>query len=226
MMKSPEEVSAIVQTLKECYPDGICSLQYKKDYELLFATRLSAQCTDERVNQVTPALFARFPTLEALAAAEPEDVEPYIHSCGFFRAKAKDIVFASRMLLERYGGKVPATMEELLTLPGVGRKTANLILGDVHRVPGVVVADTHCIRITGLLGLTDGTKDPGKVEQQLRAILPPEESNDFCHRLVLHGRAVCIARRPQCQSCVLRPWCDHFAKSGQTARGTEGREPA
>ena len=118
------------------------------------------------------------------------------------------------------------TMEELLKLPGVGRKTANLILGDVYHTPGVVVADTHCIRISGLLGLTDGTKDPGKVEQQLRAILPPEESNDFCHRLVLHGRAVCIARRPQCQSCVLRPWCDHFAKSGQTARGTEGREPA
>lgn len=121
---------------------------------------------------------------------------------------------------------MPDTMEELLKLPGVGRKTANLILGDVYHTPGVVVADTHCIRISGLLGLTDGTKDPGKVEQQLRAILPPEESNDFCHRLVLHGRAVCIARRPQCQSCVLRPWCDHFAKSGQTARGTEGREPA
>ena len=119
-----------------------------------------------------------------------------------------------------------AATEELLKLPGVGRKTANLILGDVYHTPGVVVADTHCIRISGLLGLTDGTKDPGKVEQQLRAILPPEESNDFCHRLVLHGRAVCIARRPQCQSCVLRPWCDHFAKSGQTARGTEGREPA
>ena len=176
-MKTPQDVRAIVQALKDLYPDGICSLQYQKDYELLFATRLSAQCTDERVNQVTPALFARFPTLEALAAAEPEEVEPYIHSCGFFRAKARDIVFASRMLLEKYHGKVPGTMEELLSLPGVGRKTANLILGDVHRTPGVVVADTHCIRITGLLGLTDGTKDPGKVEKQLRACLPPEESN-------------------------------------------------
>ena len=179
-MKTPQDVRAIVQALKELYPDGICSLQYQKDYELLFATRLSAQCTDERVNQVTPALFAQFPTLEALAAAEPEDLEPYIHSCGFFRAKARDIVFASRMLLEKYHGKVPGTMEELLALPGVGRKTANLILGDVHHTPGVVVADTHCIRITGLLGLTDGTKDPGKVEKQLRACLPPEESNDFC----------------------------------------------
>lgn len=211
-MKSPTEVAAIVQTLKDCYPDGICSLQYQKDYELLFATRLSAQCTDERVNQVTPALFARFPTLEDLAQAEPDQVEPYIHSCGFFRAKAKDIVLASRMLLSEYGGKVPGTMEELLTLPGVGRKTANLILGDVHHTPGVVVADTHCIRITGLLGLTDGTKDPGKVEKQLRACLPPEESNDFCHRLVLHGRAVCRARKPDCPNCALRPWCDHFQK--------------
>ena len=212
-MKSPEDVRAIIEELKRLYPDGICSLQYEKDYELLFATRLSAQCTDERVNQVTPALFARFPTLDSLAAAEPADVEPYIHSCGFFRAKAKDIVLASRMLLSEYGGKVPGTMEELLKLPGVGRKTANLILGDVHNTPGVVVADTHCIRIAGLLGLTDGTKDPGKTEQQLRACLPPEESNNFCHRMVLHGRAVCRARRPDCQSCTLRLWCDHFAST-------------
>ena len=136
-MKTPQDVRAIVQALKELYPDGICSLQYQKDYELLFATRLSAQCTDERVNQVTPALFAQFPTLEALAAAEPEDLEPYIHSCGFFRAKARDIVFASRMLLEKYHGKVPGTMEELLALPGVGRKTANLILWATSTTPGV-----------------------------------------------------------------------------------------
>ena len=225
-MKTIEEIWSIVNGLKELYPDGVCSLDYRKDYELLFSVRLAAQCTDERVNKVTPALYARFPTLEALAEADIAEVERYIHSTGFFRAKAKDIVLASQMLLRDYGGRVPDTMEELLKLPGVGRKTANLILGDVYHVPGVVVADTHCIRISGLLGLTDGSKDPAKVEQQLRAILPPEESNDFCHRLVLHGRAVCIARRPQCQSCVLRPWCDHFAKSGQTARGTEGREPA
>ena len=212
-MKNPVEVNAIIAELERLYPDALCSLEYKKDYELLFAVRLSAQCTDARVNQVTPALFARFPTLEALAEAEPADVEPYIHSCGFFRAKAKDIVFASRMLLEQFHGKVPSTMEELLSLPGVGRKTANLILGDVHHTPGVVVADTHCIRITGLLGLTDGTKDPGKVEKQLRACLPPEESNDFCHRLVLHGRAVCRARKPDCPNCTLRPWCDHFQKN-------------
>ena len=211
-MKTAEDILSIITELKNLYPEGICSLEYQKDYELLFATRLAAQCTDERVNQVTPALFAKYPSLEALAAAEPADVEPYIHSCGFFRAKAKDIVLASQMLLRDYGGKVPDTMEELLKLPGVGRKTANLILGDVYRTPGVVVADTHCIRITGLLGLTDGTKDPAKVEQQLRAVLPPEESNDFCHRMVLHGRAVCVARRPRCPDCTLRPWCDHFAK--------------
>lgn len=214
MNKTPVDIRAIVEELKILYPEGICSLEYQKDYELLFSVRLAAQCTDERVNKVTPALYARFPTLEALAKAEISEVEEYIHSTGFFRAKAKDIVLASQMLLRDYGGKVPDTMEALLKLPGVGRKTANLILGDVYHTPGVVVADTHCIRITGLLGLTDGTKDPAKVETQLRAVLPPEESNDFCHRMVLHGRAVCIARRPQCPSCTLRPWCDYFAKNG------------
>ena len=212
-MKSQQEVRAIVDALKELYPDGICSLDYEKDYELLFSVRLAAQCTDERVNKVTPALFARFPTLEALANADISEVEQYIHSTGFFRAKARDIVLASQMILAEYGGKVPGTMEDLLKLPGVGRKTANLMLGDVFHVPGVVVADTHCIRITGLLGLTDGSKGPTKVEMQLRKVLPPEESNDFCHRLVLHGRAVCIARRPQCGECVLRPWCDYFTKN-------------
>ena len=210
-----QEVFAIVEELKKLYPVGICSLEYEKDYELLFATRLAAQCTDERVNQVTPALFGRFPTLEALAKADVAEVEEYVHSCGFFRAKARDIVACAQMLLENHEGKVPATMEELTALPGVGRKTANLILGDVHHVPGVVIADTHCIRISGLLGLTDGSKDPAKVEQQLRAILPPEESNDFCHRLVLHGRAVCVARRPDCGNCTLRPWCKHFQNTAK-----------
>ncbi len=217
MNKTSEDVRAIVEELKVLYPDGICSLDYDKDYELLFSVRLAAQCTDERVNKVTPALYARFPTLEALANAEISEVEEYIHSTGFFRAKAKDIVLASQMLIRDYGGRVPDTMEDLLKLPGVGRKTANLILGDVYHTPGVVVADTHCIRITGLLGLTDGSKDPAKVEKQLRAVLPPEESNDFCHRMVLHGRAVCIARRPQCAGCTLRPWCDHFAKNGRSS---------
>ena len=209
-MKPEAHVLAIVEELKKLYPEGLCSLQYPKPYELLFSVRLAAQCTDERVNQVTPALVARFPTLESLAEADVAEVESYIHSTGFFRAKARDIVAASRMLLEVYGGKVPDTMEDLLKLPGVGRKTATLILGDVYHVPGVVVADTHCIRITGRLGLTDGTKDPVKVEQQLRAVLPPEESNDFCHRMVLHGRAVCMARKPDCANCTLRPWCDFY----------------
>lgn len=215
MKKTKKQVQAIVEELKKLYPESLCSLNYEKDYELLFSVRLAAQCTDERVNKVTPALFERFPTLKDLAEAEISEVEEYIHSTGFFRAKARDIVLASQMLLREYGGKVPDNMDDLLRLPGVGRKTANLILGDVYHTPGVVVADTHCIRITGLLGLTDGTKDPAKVEQQLRKVLPPEESNDFCHRMVLHGRAVCIARRPQCQSCTLRPWCDHFSKTGE-----------
>jgi len=209
-MKDQQSILAIIAELKALYPDALCSLDYKKDYELLFATRLAAQCTDERVNQVTPTLYGRFPTLEALAQAEVAELEEIVHSTGFFRAKARDISACSKMLLEKHGGKVPATMEELTALPGVGRKTANLILGDVHHVPGVVVADTHCIRITGLLGLTDGSKDPAKVEAQLRKVLPPEESNDFCHRIVLHGRAVCVARRPNCANCTLAPWCDHF----------------
>ena len=212
-MKDHQDVIAIVEELKRLYPDALCSLQYPKPYELLFAVRLAAQCTDERVNMVTPALYARFPTLESLAQADVAEVETYIHSTGFFRAKARDIVAAARMLVDVYGGVVPDNMEDLLKLPGVGRKTANLILGDVYKTPGVVVADTHCIRITGLLGLTDGTKDPVKTEMQLRKILPPEESSDFCHRMVLHGRAVCVARRPDCQNCTLRPWCDHFQKS-------------
>ena len=204
-----QDVCAIVEALKELYPDSLCSLQYEKDYELLFAVRLSAQCTDERVNKVTPALYARFTTLESFAQADIEEVGQYIHSCGFFRGKSKDLVLCAQMLLSEYGGKVPGNMEDLLRLPGVGRKTANLILGDIHNTPGVVVADTHCIRITGRLGLTDGTKDPAKVETQLRAVLPPDESNNFCHRMVLLGRAVCTARKAMCGSCPLAPWCKY-----------------
>ena len=164
----------IIEKLKELYPEGLCSLQYQKDYELLFAVRLSAQCTDARVNLVTPALFARFPTLEAFAEADPKEVGEYIHSCGFYNGKSKDLVACAQQILERFGGRVPDNMEDLTSLPGVGRKTANLILGDVYGQPSYV-CDTHCIRITGLLGLTDGSKDPGKVEQQLRRVLPPED---------------------------------------------------
>ena len=205
-MASKAAVKRIIETLKGLYPDALCSLQYEKDYELLFSVRLSAQCTDARVNQVTPTLFARFPTLESFAQAEPEEVEPYIRSCGFFHGKARDLVGCARQLIERFDGKVPGTMEELTSLPGVGRKTANLILGDVYHQPAYV-CDTHCIRITGRLGLTDGSKDPLQVERQLRAILPPEESSDFCHRIVLFGRDVCTARSPKCETCPLRADC-------------------
>lgn len=210
-MKTKEEVSQIIRRLEQLYPDAVCSLDYKKDYELLFSVRLAAQCTDARVNLVTPALFQRFPTLESFAEASEEEVGEYVRSCGFWRAKAKDIVACAKMLLREYGGKVPDRMEDLLRLPGVGRKTANLILGDIYGQEGYV-CDTHCIRITGRLGLTDGSKDPVKVEKQLRACIPPEKSSDFCHRMVLHGRAVCMARNPDCASCTLRELCDYWRK--------------
>ena len=209
-MKDQETILSIIEELKILYPEAKCSLPFRADkaYELLFAVRLAAQCTDARVNLVTPVLYERFPTLEALAAASEEEVGEIIHSTGFWRAKARDIVAASQMLLTEFDGIVPDNMDDLLRLPGVGRKTANLILGDVYGKEGYV-CDTHCIRITGLLGITDGSKDPLKVERQLRACIPPEESNDFCHRMVLHGRAVCVARRPNCAACSLRLWCSH-----------------
>ena len=207
-MKTEAQINAIIEGLKKLYPDAVCSLDYRKDYELLFSVRLAAQCTDARVNLVTPALFERFPSLEAFAQATPEEVGEYVHSCGFWRAKARDIVGSAQMLLSDFGGKVPDTMEDLLRLPGVGRKTANLILGDVYGKEGYV-CDTHCIRITGRLGITDGSKDPLKVEQQLRKVIPPEESSDFCHRMVLHGRALCMARGPKCGECPMRELCDY-----------------
>lgn len=206
-MKSATEVSAIIEKLKELYPDALCSLTYEKDYELLIAVRLSAQCTDARVNLVTPALFERFPTLQSFAEASPDEVGEYVHSCGFWRAKARDIVGAAQILLEKFDGKVPEDMDDLLSIPGVGRKTANLLRGDIYKTEGYV-CDTHCIRITGKLGLTDGSKDPLKVEKQLRQVLPPEESSDFCHRMVLFGRETCTARSPKCAACALKELCD------------------
>ncbi len=210
-MSDKKTAEILVELLEKEYPDAECSLEYIKDYELLFSVRLAAQCTDERVNKVTPALFEAFPSLEAFANASPEEVEPYIRSCGFFRGKARDIVGAAKMIIEEYDGKVPDNMDDLLKLPGVGRKTANLVLGDIFNAPSSVVVDTHCIRITNKLGLVD-TKDPVKIERKLREILPPEKSNDFCHRLVLHGRAVCNARRPKCEICCMREYCS-FANS-------------
>ena len=208
-MDISERVQGVVAALKQAYPDPRCALEYEKDYELMIAVRLSAQCTDARVNLVTPALFKHFPTLDAFADADVSEVEEFVRTCGFFRQKAHDIVAACRMLRDEYGGRVPNSMDALLRLPGVGRKTANLLLGDLYAVPGSVVCDTHCIRICGKLGLSEG-KEPEKVERQLRAILPPEESSDFCHRLVLHGRAVCTARKPQCEKCTLRMFCKSF----------------
>lgn len=210
-MRTQEQINEIVRLLLAEYPEGKCSLTYEKPHELLFAVRLAAQCTDERVNQVTPALYARFPTLESFAEADVAEVERYVHSCGFYRAKARDIVACAQVLLEKHGGRVPDTMEALTALPGVGRKTANLILGDVYHVPGSTVVDTHCIRLTNRMGLVDNLKEPVKIEMALRKLLPPESSSDFCHCLVLHGRAVCDARKPLCETCCVRHLCQHFS---------------
>ena len=210
-MRTQEQVNEIVRLLMEEYPLADCTLDWNKAYELLFSVRLAAQCTDERVNKITPALFARFPTLEAFAEADVAEVEEYVRSCGFYHSKARDIVACANVLLEKYGGELPRTMEELTALPGVGRKTANLILGDVFHVPGSTVVDTHCIRLTNRMGIVDDLKDPVKIEAVLRQVIDPERSSDFCHALVLHGRAVCDARRPRCEDCCVRHLCRTFA---------------
>lgn len=194
-----------MQALKKEYPDALCSLQYKDPLQLLIATRLAAQCTDARVNMVTPALFERFKTVDDFANADVSEVAQYIKSCGLYKTKSQDIVAMAKMLRDDFGGKVPDTVEQLIKLPGIGRKTANLVCGDIYGKPAVVV-DTHCIRITRRLGLHD-LKDQKKIEFALRELLPPEESNDFCHRLVLHGRAVCTARNPKCDECCMKDFC-------------------
>lgn len=204
-MTKKQRAVAAVERLKKEYPDALCSLNASNPLELLIATRLSAQCTDARVNLVTPALFDKYRTLDDYCQADIKDVEELVRSCGFYRTKAKDIVEMAQKIKSDFGGQVPDTIEKLTSLPGVGRKTANLIMGDVYNQPAVV-ADTHLIRITNLLGLVN-TKDPKKVELELKKILPPEESNDFCHRCVLHGRAVCVARRPKCDKCVMKDVC-------------------
>ncbi len=210
-MTQKERVLGIVENLKKDYPEALCSLEYNEPYELLFATRLSAQCTDARVNIVTRELFARFKTLSEIANCDIEELEKIVHPCGVFRMKARDIRAAANMLIEKFHGRVPDTMEELLTLPGVGRKTANLILGDIYKKPAVV-ADTHCIRISNKLGLCKSL-DPKQVELQLKKIIPPDEQNDLCHRFVLHGRAVCSARSPKCEECSINKFCKTYGKS-------------
>ena len=206
-MMDREKAERIVDTLIAAYPEADCTLDYAKDYELLFSVRLAAQCTDERVNKITPALFERFDSLEAFASADVAEVEQYVHSCGFYKAKARDIVECSKILLEKYGGRVPGTMEELTSLPGVGRKTANLILGDIFNVPGSTVVDTHCIRLSNRIGFVDDLKEPEKIEAELRKVLPPDKSSVFCHCIVLHGRAVCTAKKPKCEECCLKSLC-------------------
>ena len=195
-----------VAELKKLYPDAVCSLTYKNPVQLLIAVRLSAQCTDARVNLVTPVLFEKYPTLEALCEATDGDIGEIIKPCGLFNTKARDIRQSALMIRDEFGGSVPDSMEQLLRLPGVGRKTANLILGDVYGKPAIV-ADTHCIRIAGRIGLTDGTKDPVKVERHLRECVEPDEGNDLCHRFVLFGRETCTARSPRCGGCPLRSFC-------------------
>ena len=210
-MTEKERALLAVDALKKKYPDSLCSLNAENPLQLIIATRLSAQCTDARVNLVTPELFEKYKTVEDFACAEVEDIEKIVHSCGFFRAKARDIIGMCQKMLSDFGGKVPDNIEDLTSLPGVGRKTANLIMGDVYGKPAVV-ADTHLIRISNLLGLV-ATKDPLKVEMKLRELLPPEESNDFCHRCVLHGRDTCVSGRPKCTECEMRSFCSHAAES-------------
>ena len=207
-MNKKELALAAVERLKQAYPDTVCTLDYDAAWKLLVSVRLAAQCTDARVNVVTQELFARYPTVEALAAAEPEDIEAIVRPCGLGPSKARDISACMRRLRDEFGGHVPDDFETLLSLPGVGRKSANLIMGDVFGRPAVV-CDTHCIRLSNRIGLVDGVRDPARVEKQLRALLPPEESNAFCHRLVDHGRAVCTARtKPRCAECALADICE------------------
>ena len=204
-MRDKERAAQAVELMKKEYPDAICSLDYSDAFQLLIATRLSAQCTDARVKIVTPALFARFPDAAAFAKADVSEVETLIKTCGLYKTKARDLVGIGKGIMERFGGRVPETIEELITLPGVGRKTANLVCGDVYGKPAVV-ADTHFIRLSNRLGFVK-TKDPLKVELKMKEILPAAESNNFCHRAVLHGRAVCTARRAYCEKCCLSCVC-------------------
>ena len=204
-MRKKERVLASVEALEKLYPDAICSLEYKDPFQLLIATRLSAQCTDKRVNMVTPDLFREFPTAEKMASGDINRVEELIKTCGLYKTKAQDLMGISKMLMENYGGEVPDSIEELTKLPGVGRKTANLVCGDIYGKPAVVT-DTHFIRICNRLGLVE-TTNPLKVEKEMKKLLPEEKSNDFCHRTVLFGRDICTARKAKCEECPLNEFC-------------------
>ena len=204
-MRKKDRVLSAVETLEKLYPDAICSLEYTDAFQLLIATRLSAQCTDKRVNMVTPELFREFPTAESMANAPLERVEELIKTCGLYKTKAKDLIGIGKMVTENYNGVVPDSIEELTKLPGVGRKTANLVCGDIYGKPAVVT-DTHFIRLCNRLGFVD-TTNPLTVEKEMRKLLPPEKSNDFCHRMVLFGRDICTARTARCEICPMNKFC-------------------
>lgn len=211
-MNKKQKAEFLCEELKKLYPEAICSLIYSKPYELLFAVMLSAQCTDARVNIVTKDLFKKYTSLEQFAEAEVSDLEEIIRPCGFFRTKSQNVKSTAQILLKKYSGVLPDTIEELVLLPGVGRKTANLIVGDIYGKPAVVT-DTHCIRITGRIGLTD-SKDPLKVEKDLKNCVKPSEGNELCHRLVMFGRDICSARSPKCDKCSVKGICRYYKDTG------------
>ena len=221
-MRKKELAQLVIQRLKEAYPEADCTLDYDQAWKLLVSVRLAAQCTDARVNIVVKDLFAKYPTVDALAEATPEEIGEIVHPCGFWRSKAKDISACMRILRDQYKGQVPEDFDALLALPGVGRKSANLIMGDVFGKPAIVT-DTHCIRLVNRIGLVDGETDPKKVEMALWKLIPPEEGNDFCHRLVLHGREVCTARTtPFCDRCCLADLCKKKGVGARKAKAGAG----
>lgn len=211
-MTKKQRAIEIIRLLKEEYPNTHCTLDYDEAWKLLVSVRLAAQCTDERVDQITPKLYEKFPTIEALAEADVEEIEAIVRPCGLGKSKAKDISGCMKILYEKYEGKVPADFDKLMELPGVGRKSANLIMGDVFGKPAIVT-DTHCIRLVNRFGLVNNVKEPKKVEMELWKLIPPEEGNDFCHRLVDHGREICTARtKPYCDRCCLKEVCNSAGK--------------
>lgn len=213
MVTKKERALLVVEKLKNCYPQVKCTLNYSSPHEMLIATQMSAQCTDARVNIVTEDLFKKYPDLESFARADYDELCDDIRSIGFYRNKAKNIILTARRLLDEYGGKVPDTMEELLTLPGTGRKTANLVLGDIYKKPAVVV-DTHCMRLSKRIGLTT-EETPEKIEKDLKKLVPPEEQLGLCHRFVNHGRLVCTARNPKCEICEICEECKYYNRKGK-----------